>query len=1651
MTRLVPRAHLSASLPFLFKAAGRSDLGYVPSHSFYPFSPVFFKVVLTDFAHGLSTPVTPASSAWVFPPKLEMDSGQVPLAMGGHISTSSHDTNSWHTHDIKLDWRHPLMIPVYVALGSVLTLSIRALASFAPFFKTRLSSGERDSGPELVDEHGPTGGLLSRFKETARKHGGLTIYLFKVARFISVVILLGLSVATILQDDKQGQSDGSDDSLPTTVQYDAPSKVINWLDFALYSTYIYTLLLANLSLNATLKWNDMASTHLTTILLATFAVYAYRDIWPLATYTLVPADQHEGLILWAKIVVLGFAAVIVPIFSPRQYIPYDPKEPTKDPSPEQTASIFSLWTYTFMDPIVFMGYRMRHLPFDLLPPLADYDHAKNLAGKSFKHLDVFSGSPKSYLLSGLIKVFAREYIVMTVVLIVKVVSAFFAPIGINQVLLYLENNGEGATVRPWVWIAWLLIGPLISTLALQFYSFVGSNVLIRVEAIITQLVLEHSLRMRMKAETNEDKTTDSPNGAAGKPPAAKGGNTLGKINNLVTTDLSNLTDGRDILLLVVNVPLQLAMCTWFLYTYLGWSTFVGMGTMILLFPIPGKVTQMMQKVQKEAMKKTDARVQTVTETMSVIRMVKLFAWERKLGDIVAEKRDAELKILIKRQLLHLVNANVNFVLPLITMIATFGTYTGIMKQSLKPSVVFSSLAVFDMMKEQLRYMIFFLPWMIQAKVAADRVDDFLKNTELLDEFAGPVDKVSALPDPSLLPGAENIIGIKDAVFTWSNEDAVDGTVTPSTRRFVLHIDDEVLFKRGGINLIVGPTGSGKTSLLMALLGEMHFVPQSPGSWRYLPRDGGVAYAAQESWVQNETIRENILFGAPYEESRYEKGEDFPAIKSVPPSLTVYLVIYQCGLTRDIGLFEAGDRTEVGEKGLTLSGGQKARITLARAVYSSAEILLLDDVLAALDVHTAQWAVDKCFKGDLIKGRTILLVTHNLALTTRIADYVVALSLDGKISSRGTLSDALAKDETLQAELAEEIHEIEQDNKEIDSKSPGTVPKQAEGKLIATEEVAEGHVSWESLKLFLGSLGGSLFWIVFVGGMILSNAASSVQTWFLGYWAEQYDLHKNPADVHISFYFTIYALLLLANVLFYTIGYGVFAYGSIRASRSIHKKFIQTVLGTTLRWLDTTPTSRVIARCTQDVRALDGPIASSFAWVVELALTMGIKLLSIVLFTPAFLIPGLIVALVGGWCGRIYMKAQLAVKREKSNARAPVLGHFGAAITGLTSIRAYNAQLTFCRESYIRIDRYSRAARTMINMNRWINLRLDVLGGLFTSALAAYLVYGPGRKDVLPSDTGFSLTMAVGFSGLIMWWVRFYNDFEVQGNSLERIQAYLEIEQEPKATKEGTPPAYWPASGDLKVEHLSARYSGDGPEVLHDLSFHVKSGERVGIVGRTGSGKSSLTLSLLRCILTEGNVYYDGLLTNSINLDDLRSNVTIIPQMPELLTGTLRENLDPFGQYDDQALNAALRAAGLFSLHADNDDNRITLDSAIAGGGGNLSVGQRQILALARAIVRGSKLLILDEATSAIDYETDTVIQSSLRTELKRDVTVLTVAHRLQTIMDADKIMVLDAGHIVEYDTPSELLKKKDGMFRSMVDQSGDKDALYAVVRAVGSK
>ncbi|CAL1696210.1 unnamed protein product [Somion occarium] len=1247
-------------------------------------------------------------------------------------------------------WRNTLLVPSYVAGVSTLLLVGQAIA---------IALHRRKNVSDDVEESS------TRLRGHISALGGPIIFTFKLARLVACLALVVLSAVSMY-------------------------KVSSHLDFshtglthaALCATFIYASLLAILTVVTKPLWNSLITKHLIIVLLAPWAVYVYRDLWPLATYTLSPADSAEGWLIWTKVIVLTFAAIVVPLLMPRQYVPFDPLNPSLVPHPEQTTSWLSMVLFAYLTPFVFKAYKQPRLTLEDLPPMNDRDTLKNLISESYADLDPLQNKKKRHVLFGLVlRVYLFDHVKMAVMLILHVIGSFAAPIGINYLLKYLETGGENAIVRPWFWIAWLFFGPLISGMTFNLYFYIALRTIVRAQGVLTQLIFDHALRIRVQGDVKEDSLTQespasehpSPEGSSN----ARGGsssdvdeetvasstsfdakaddqssetpkqeskpntaNLAGRLNNLVTSDMSNVHGGQGFMLLMFYVPTQLTLSLIYLYSLLGWSVLPGVAAMALLSPLPGYVVKALSSMQTEKMKKSDARVQSVTESMNVIRMIKQFGWEDKMSALLDGRRQEELKFVRKLRLLELATMNISAFIPCATMIVTYGIYTLAMGRELTASRVFASVAVFGIVQEHFQGIFFLFPGLIQAKVSIDRINDFLSKTELLDQFSTGSSAATSTPS------ASSEICIRQAAFTWSSDTEDVNLPASSQRSFALRIEDELIFKRGRINLVVGQTGSGKTSLLMALLGEMHNIPLGPQSLVNLPRERGIAYHAQESWVLNETIRNNILFGAPYDEERYNA------------------VIEQCALERDLGLFDAGDQTEVGEKGITLSGGQKARVTLARAVYSSADILLLDDVLAALDVHTSRWIVDKCFRGDLMRGRTVILVTHNVALATPISDFVVSLGSDGRILSQGSLSTALAKDQQLSAEAAKESEVIEKAEHEVDQETGDKTPKTTDGKLVTAEEVSEGHVSWSAMKLLLvnmaGKPGAIVFWGAFLVLGLVTRTMSNLDIWIIGLWARQYEL-QDPQDVSVAFYMSLYLVNMLSGMLVFSAAFLLFVFGSMRASRAIHRLLINSVFSATLRWLDRTPVSRIITRCSQDIQSIDSTLSQMLLNLFDVTFTIVVKFLAVILLSPIFLFPGLVLVAVGIWFGHIYMQAQLPVKRESSNARAPVLGHFGAAITGLVSIRAYGAQEMFRQELYRRTDRYTRVTREFWNLNRWIVIQTDVLAGMFCASLAAYLIYS-GHMDA--SKTGFSINMAIGFSGMILLWVRMFNRVETEGNS-----------------------------------------------------------------------------------------------------------------------------------------------------------------------------------------------------------------------------------------------------------------------------------------------
>ncbi|KAK7694257.1 hypothetical protein QCA50_001437 [Cerrena zonata] len=836
-------------------------------------------------------------------------------------------------------WQNTLLYPSYVAGASTLLLFGHSIA---------IACYSREQNSEAV------GGIATRIRKHISGNGGLIIFTFRLSRLVACLALAALSLAS-LGEIKSGLR--PDIANPAFVQG------------TLCATFVYASFLAVLTVTTRMPWNSIVAKHLVVVLLAAWGVYFYRDLWPLATFTLKPEDASEGSLLWVKVALLTFAAAIVPITMPRQYIPFDPANPSEEPHPEQTTSWLNLILFNYLTPLVIKGYKQPHLTIDDMSPMNDRDKIENMVQLHYPSLDPIRNKKKSHIFFGLIlKAFPREHLGMVFSLFLRVLGSFAAPIGIRNLLWYLESGGKDATVRPWFWVTWLFFGPVFQSIAFNLALWFWLAILVKAQSLTTQLIFDHALRMRVHVESKEHTEADtratvdpqvseqeqsevgsetgesssstavpeqdhSPTTSGSATPKNKKesatsdtkpdtNNIAGRLNNLISGDMSSLQGGQAFVFITFYVPCQLTFSLIYLYTLLGWSIFPGIAAMILLSPLPGLIVKRLASLQAEKMKKSDSRVQSVTEAMNVIRMIKLFGWEDKMSTLLDEKRTEELIYVRRSRFWELANMHISAFIPYMTMLATYGVYTTLMGRDLSASRVFASMLVFETVQEHFHGIFYLIPNLIRgdrtardfygavlnshstAKVSLDRINDFLYKTELLDEFSeDSVDAVLVQPSSDIF--------IRQAAFTWSKNGSDDiESTSRSHRKFVLRVENEVVFKPGCVNIVIGQTGVGKTSLLMALLGEMHYIPLGSQAAVSLPREKGVAYHAQESWVLNETIRNNILFGAPYDEERYNA------------------VIEQCALKRDLELFDAGDQTEVGEKGLTLSGGQKVCICLS---------------------------------------------------------------------------------------------------------------------------------------------------------------------------------------------------------------------------------------------------------------------------------------------------------------------------------------------------------------------------------------------------------------------------------------------------------------------------------------------------------------------------------------------------------------------------------------------------------------------------------------------------------------------------------------------------------------------------------------------------
>jgi len=865
-------------------------------------------------------------------------------------------------------------------------------------------------------------------------------------------------------------------------------------------------------------------------------------------------------------------------------------------------------------------------------------------------------------------------------------------------------------------------------------------------------------------------------------------------------------------------------------------------------------------------------------------------------------------------------------------------------------------------------------------------------------------------------------------------------------------DIDIEIPAGQLCMVVGKVGSGKSSLLSAVLGELK---KDRGD---VSMSGKVVYAAQQPWIKNATLKDNILFGAELDEERYQE------------------VLETCALLPDLEVLPAGDQTEIGEKGINLSGGQKARISLARAVYGGADVYLLDDPLSAVDVHVSKHLFEKCIKGYL-HGKTVILVTHQIQylpgadLVMNIEGSQVAAFGDyqsvvkehphlvdtshGKSGENGggSLSRSNSRENLASSDGEKSDKEPVGKGAAEPKKAAPAAKKNAsilsnQGKITGKEGRKAGSVDRQVWIDYCKSMGMHIAMII-VGAYVASQMAQVLSDWWLAHWSSQYTLREQQVaeaeklvvagnapevvpEVDVGFYLRVYFLLVVLACVSVTMRSGLVAVGVIQAARKMHDGMLNCVMRAPARFFDTTPMGRVLNRFTTDQYTLDNDLRQTVSMVLMCVIRVIQVSLFIIYVTPAFIPVVIPLGYVYFKVQEFYRNSSRELKRLESIAKSPIFSHFSETLNGLSTIRAFNTQQQFFDASRALNDSFSRAYFNNNASNRWLAIRLEFIGNMAVGCAALFAVL----QSESPADAGLiglSITYALEVTGTLNWSIRTFTQLETYMIASERIKEYSTMETEaPAVIESNRPPKSWPSAGKLSFDDVKLRYREELEPALKGISFATEAGEKIGIVGRTGAGKTTLAVALFR--ITEifaGTIRLDGIDLSKIGLDDVRKNIAIIPQDPVLFAGTIRSNLDPFSDYRDSELEASLEKVHMVDFVRAQKDG---LAHEVKEGGANLSVGQRQLLCMARALLRRAKVIVMDEATASVDLETDALIQSTIREQFK-DSTVLTIAHRLATVMACDRVMVLGEGRVLEMGDPNALSADSSSVFHEMTSSS----------------
>uniref|UniRef100_G1M748 Canalicular multispecific organic anion transporter 1 n=1 Tax=Ailuropoda melanoleuca TaxID=9646 RepID=G1M748_AILME len=1052
----------------------------------------------------------------------------------------------------------------------------------------------------------------------------------------------------------------------------------------------------------------------------------------------------------------------------------------------------------------------------------------------------------------------------------------------------------------------------------------------------------------------------------------------GEVINLMSADAQQLMDLTANLNLLWSAPFQILMAVSLLWQELGPAVLAGVAVLVFVIPINALVATRV----KNQTKNKDKQIKLLNEILHGIKILKLYAWEPSYKKKIIEIREQELEVQKLSGYLAVFSMLTLTCIPFLVSLATFGIYFLLDEGNiLTATKVFTSMSLFNI----LRLPLFDLPTVIsavvQTRISLDRLEDFL-NTE----------------DMMLVTLTYLGINIKNI------------TRTSYIISLLFLCSLNIKIPEGALVAVVGQVGSGKSSVLSAILGEMEKLTG------VVQRKGSVAYVAQQAWIQNCIVQENILFGSVMQKQFYER------------------VLEACALLPDLEQLPNGDQTEIGERGVNISGGQKHRVSLARAVYSGADIYLLDDPFAAVDVHIGKQLFEKVIgPSGILKNKTRILVTHNLTLLPQM-DLIVVME-SGKVAHMGTYQELLSKTRNLTNFFRCEYSTMDWYDYQarVCDLEIGTWKEEREGG-------SEGGGGGEGMKgrreggiilKYLQAFGWLWVWLS-LAAYLGQNLVGIGQNLWLSAWVKEAKHMSEFTEWEQirSNKLNIYGLLGLMQGLFVCCGAYILTRGSLAASRTLHTQLLDNVLHLPLRFFETNPIGQIINRFTKDMFIIDIRFHYYLRTWVNCTLDVIGTVLVIAGALPLFILGVIPLVFLYFTIQRYYVASSRQIRRLAGASRSPIISHFSETLSGVSTIRAFGHEQRFIQQNREVVNENLVCFYNNVISNRWLSVRLEFLGNLmvFFAALLAVLA----ANSIESAIVGLSISYALNITQSLNFWVRKACEIETNAVSIERVCEYENMDKEAPWITSKRPPSQWPDKGIVEFINYQARYRDDLGLALQDITFQTHGEEKIGIVGRTGAGKSTLSNCLFRIVeRSGGKIIIDGIDISTIGLHDLRGKLNIIPQDPVLFSGTLQMNLDPLDKYSDSELWQVLELCHLKEFVQSLPKKLL---HEISEGGGNLSVGQRQLVCLARALLRKTKILILDEATASIDFETDNLVQTTIRKEFS-DCTILTIAHRLHTIIDSDRVLVLDSGRITEFETPQNLICQK-GLFFQMLTEAG---------------